>query len=138
LERIDQFVAVKRKQHDSYTAQLSGVSGISLLKEPPYSKSNYWLHTLLISPEYGRTRDELMQLLGDQRIESRPLWQLNHLQKPYRKCRAYRIKNAVMLYRQLLNIPSSVGLAPEDLTLVATVIQGGQNAAQDRESRKAA
>lgn len=33
-------------------------------------------------------------------IESRPVWQLNHLQKPYRDCRSYKIEKSNNLWKK--------------------------------------
>ncbi|HNR50443.1 MAG TPA: DegT/DnrJ/EryC1/StrS family aminotransferase, partial [Deltaproteobacteria bacterium] len=55
---------------------------------------------------------------GTRGVETRPLWYPNHLQKPYRRCLAYRIERAESMWRSTLNLPCSVDLTPEEVSRV--------------------
>ena len=48
-------------------------------------------------------------------IQTRPLWTLNHLQKPYLKSQNYQIEYAKVLYQTSLCIPSSVELTRNEI-----------------------
>ena len=72
---------------------------------------------------YGRTKEELFTLFTKEKIEVRPLWYLNHLQKPYRHCQPYNIKKAYELFRKTLNIPCSVGLTRKDIERIGALLK---------------
>jgi dTDP-4-amino-4,6-dideoxygalactose transaminase len=55
-------------------------------------------------------------------IQTRPVWQLNHLQKPYRNCYAYKIEMAQKLLEQSLCLPSSVNIDKNQIVKVITVL----------------
>ena len=64
-----------------------------------------------------------MAFLDAHGVQTRPVWHLNHLQKPYRTCRAYRVETALGLWERTLNIPCSVGLRPEDAARVVSLLK---------------
>ena len=51
-----------------------------------------------------------MNKLKKYNIEVRPVWYLNHLQKPYISSQNYKIKNAINLHNVSLCLPSSSNL----------------------------
>ena len=74
---------------------------------------------------YGQDREAVMARLHNEGIQTRPLWHLNHLQRPYRECQTYRIERAPALCDRSLCLPSSSGLSPADVAQVVTVLQPG-------------
>ena len=119
LELLPEFLETKRRHYDSYRAALNGVAGLRIADVPPYAENNCWMVPLQINASvYGRDRDAVMADLAQRKIQSRPLWQLNHLQAPYKGCRAWDILRAPLLLEATVNLPCSVGLTPDDLATV--------------------
>ena len=56
-----------------------------------------------------------MDKLDKNGIMSRPVWMLNHLQKPYKNCQNHKIENAYKLVKNSLCLPSSPSLREGDL-----------------------
>jgi perosamine synthetase len=124
LELLPEFLEAKRRHYQSYRAALSGVAGLRIADIPPYAENNCWMVPLQVNErEYGLDRDAVMQRLAERQIETRPLWQLNHLQAPYRACRAWEIHLAPLLLKATVNLPCSVGLTPEDLAAVVAALE---------------
>jgi len=124
IELLDRYIEIKRNNFRRYREALAGVRGLSLIGEPEYAKSNFWFYSLLVDKDgYGLSRDELLKKLSAHRVQARPLWKLNHEQKPYADCRSFRIERAPVLYEQLLSIPCSVGLSPEELERVVSILK---------------
>jgi len=48
--------------------------------------------------KYGLDKDALMKSFLKNNVEVRPLWYLNHLQKPYKGCQTYKIEKASYEY----------------------------------------
>ena len=84
--------------------------------------TNIW-RSVIDEAKYGLSRDELMDRLFADNIECRPLWHLNHLQKPYAGFQHYKIKKAVEMSRRILTIPSSVTLSADDICEVAKILK---------------
>ena len=111
LERVEEFIRIKRENFSLYRRCLAGVPGLRLIEEPPRTRSNYWHYALVVDEgRYGASAEELRGKLAAREIETRTIWELNHRQRPYLACQAYRIERAVRYHAQCLNLPCSVGL----------------------------
>lgn len=128
LEKLPAYIKTKRDNFRRFKKALSGVNGLSFIEEPPYSFSNYWFYSLDVDREKtGTSNIEILRKLKESGIESRPLWKLNHLQKPYKNCMKSSIKKAEYYYERILNIPCSVDLSARDILFVAEKIKGAVN-----------
>ena len=124
IEQLPKFVQIKRRRYDEYKNAISEIPGLSILDIPSYCVSNCWFYSLLIDKEkYGLSRDQLMKKFAAVKIQTRPIWKLNHEQKPYRECQAYRIEKAKHYFDCILNIPCSVGLTDEEFNRVMNVLK---------------
>jgi len=111
LEQLPVFIEKKRHIYEMYQKCIDNYPGLNLATVPNYSINNHWLSILSIdSDEYGLDREQLMALLYKNRIQTRPIWHLNHLQNSYKNCQNYRIENAQSLVDNSLCLPSSVSL----------------------------
>lgn len=119
LECLPEFLEIKRANYRRYKEEIDRIPGLHLAEVPEYADNNCWMVALQIDKDrYGRDREETMAFLSEHGIQTRPVWYLNHRQKPYSKCRTYRIEKAPRLWEQTLNLPCSVGLTPKDLQRV--------------------
>ncbi len=115
MEQLDRFVAAKRAAGDRYDRGLANIAGVGLPAERRDVFSSRWLYTVLIDRDrYGMSNMELLTKLGEQLIETRPLWQPVHLNRPYRDATVVGDGIAERLYAQALSLPSSVGLTDAD------------------------
>ncbi len=123
LERVEEFIRIKRENFSLYRGHLADVPGLRLIEAPPKTRSNHWHYTLVVDEaRYGRSADALRKRLAEHAIETRPIWELNHRQRPYRQCQAYRIEKAPRYHAQSLNLPCSVGLNPTLIPEICRVI----------------
>ena len=65
---------------------------------------------------------ELLEACIAAGVQVRPLWYLNHLQKPYREMQAHRITRAPQFYDTVLNLPCSISLTTEQITDVVALV----------------
>ncbi len=119
LEQLEEFIKIKQRNYRLYTELLADVSGIRLLDVRGDIRSNRWFYAVYIEKEFGMNRDEVIQYLAQQRIQSRPIWGLIHEQKPYEGARAYRIEKAKDYWQHVVNIPCSTNLDEDDVREVA-------------------
>ena len=124
LEKLKDFIKRKKRNYSLYKKELKDVEGLSLIGAPKGTKPNYWFHSLLVEEKkYGMSRNNLLKKLISKRIEVRPLWYLNHKQKPFRNNQAYKIERALWFYERVLNIPCSSGLKEEEVRKVVSVLK---------------
>lgn len=124
IETLSERVEVKRRNYARYLEALDGVEGVWLLGVPEGTEPNYWFYSLVIeAAEYGRDRESLMAALEAEGIHTRPVWQLNHMQRPYAHERAYRVERAVWFWERVLNLPCSTDLTEQDIERVVSVIR---------------
>jgi aminotransferase in exopolysaccharide biosynthesis len=126
LEQLPGFLAVKRRNYQDYAQRLREIPGLRLAPLPGYADNNCWLCALQIDAKvYGQDREAVMARLHSGGIQSRPLWHLNHRQRPYRDCQTYRLERAPVLWDQSLCLPSSAGLSPAQVGEVVAALQPG-------------
>jgi perosamine synthetase len=107
LERLPEMIEAKRRLYDRYRAALAGVPHLRLMKEPAGTRSNYWLHTLLLDEAVAERRDDVLRATTEAGVMTRPIWTLMHRLKPYAACPRAPLPVAESLERRAVNIPSS-------------------------------
>ena len=126
LETIEACVQRKREVFAMYREGLKNIPGLSIASEPAYARNNLWMFGLLVDPKaYGETREELMQRLSKKKIQSRPVWLPNHMQRPFAANECLGAKEATRLWELTLNIPNSVGITNDEVTRVIREIARG-------------
>lgn len=120
MERIDEFVVNKRENYKIYTALLSGLDEVALLKEKQFAKSNYWFYTLKVPKEHKKG---LMDHLLSSKIQVRPIWKLIHMLPMYSDCQKYHIDSAKEAYESCINLPCSSNLKMEEIEIVCKSIK---------------
>jgi dTDP-4-amino-4,6-dideoxygalactose transaminase len=114
----------KREIFDFYKEEISKIDGLTIADAPEYCNANYWMIAMQIdNTVYGKDREGTMAFLGEHKIQTRPLWQLNHLQKPYIGSLEYKIENAYRLVDNTLNIPVSTNITDEELNKVVNTLR---------------
>ncbi len=126
MEQLPEFIEAKRKNYQSYKERIDAIPGLNIAPAPDYADSNYWMYCLQIDAGvYPKDREQLMNVLSASEIQSRPVWHLNHLQKPYAGCERYRIERAIDMHAKSLCLPSSVTLTQDDIAKSVGVLAHG-------------
>lgn len=116
LEQLPEFIEIKKRNFNKYKKKINKIPGLHLAETPDYAENNHWMYELQIDKDkYGKDREKLMQYFSEKGIQTRPVWYLNHLQKPYKGYQNYKIEKAVELWENTLNIPCSVNLTNESI-----------------------
>ena len=121
LEKLDEYVASKRRIAMYYDENLKNVPGLELPKQAEWATSSYWLYTVRVDRDtYGMDCRALMVHLLGQGVQTRPLWHPIYTLNPYLNCLAYEITVTDRLYDQCVSLPSSVGISQQELGYVMT------------------
>ena len=123
LEQLDGFLNCKKEIHRHYKNGVEIVNGLTLAEVPDYANNNHWLNILQIDDQvYGVDRETLMARLEKNGIQSRPVWHLNHLQKPYKGYYSFQINNAQKLVNNSLCLPSSTNLPDNEIDQIISIL----------------
>lgn len=124
MERLHEFVAAKRRLASLYRQALSEIKGIVLPVEHAELFNSYWLFTVLVTEECALSRDELIEKLLLNGIESRPVFYPLHEMPPYQKLAARGgYPQTERISRLGLSLPSAVSLSDEEVTEICRLIQ---------------
>ena len=106
LEKLEEFIENKRNTSNEYKDFFSEIDEIEYLEEPENSKSNYWLHAVLLKNR--EERDLFLEKMNDNGVMSRPIWALMNKLPMFKHCIHDGLKNSLEIESRLVNIPSSV------------------------------
>ena len=124
LEQLTSILKRKKEIYGFYQKAIENIEGLSLSIPPEYAENNHWLNLLQIDKKnYSEDREELMKRLEENAIQTRPVWKLNHEQKPYNNFQSYKIDIAYKLLKKSLCIPSSSNLDNTQIELVIDCMQ---------------
>lgn len=111
LERIDEFLANKRKLAEYYQECFSRADGVRFIAPEFGSQSNYWLCAVQCENISLEELNRIISSAHEQHIMLRPLWQLNNELPMYQYAPAMPLVNAKKQVASTLCLPSSANLA---------------------------
>lgn len=122
LEQLDTFIKTKRNNYFEYKKRLSVCSWGEMLDFNSDIEANYWFYSFRIKDGDYKTRDGLIKHLNDNNIQVRPIWKLNHTQKPFLHFSSMTCHNAENFYNSVVNLPCSSNLTIEEIDIVCNMI----------------
>jgi perosamine synthetase len=120
LEQLSGFIDQKRRISALYHSEFQPDGRFGFMKAVENSDPVPWLYTVLL-PTDARP---LIADLKAKGIESRPLWQPNHLSKAHADAPRRSCAVAEDLYRRAISLPCSPNLAEADQWRVIREVQG--------------
>ena len=122
LERLEAFIAHKKALYDHYVEKLDGVKGLRILPfREDCTRSNHWFFSLYVK-DSALDRDEIIEKLQAQGIQTRPVWALIHEQADYPRNEAYALDKALDYRKYIVNLPCSTNLSLEDCDRVIDAV----------------
>lgn len=126
LERLDEFVAHKRRMGARYTTQLATLPGVQLpLAKTDYAENIYWVYGLVIDEARGIDAEEAMRQFAAKGIGTRPFFCPMHQQPVLRRmglCLDAAHPVSERLYRQGFYIPSGLALTDAQIDRVIEAV----------------
>lgn len=125
FEKIDELVERRRKHARQYNELLSKVPGLTLPVEKKGAKNVYWMYALLVEDDFGLGRDELMQALQQEGIETRTFFIPMHQQPALCDMGLFQGETypvAEELARRGLYLPSGSGLTELEIEYVCRAL----------------
>jgi len=117
LERVEEFIKIKRKNAELYELLLKDIQGVVL---PPIEKEGvrnvYWMYSILLDD-----RDKIMKKLEENGVETRPFFYPIGDMPPYETSESFPVSKK--LSEKGINLPSSVKLDEQDIRKIAEIIK---------------
>ncbi|HVF40004.1 MAG TPA: DegT/DnrJ/EryC1/StrS family aminotransferase [Gemmatimonadaceae bacterium] len=127
LERLDEFVARKKRTFARYTELLSGIRGVQLpVATTDYAENINWVYGIVIDDSVGFDADEAMRRLAELGIGTRPFFWPMHEQPVYRNIGLFQNESypcAERIARMGLYIPSGLALTDAQISRVSAAVR---------------
>lgn len=115
LERLPQFLAEKRLIAESYIEAFADAEGLSFIREPAGTTSNYWLCSVALSPGRESELEPFLAVANDSGLQCRPLWNLLNTLPMYSSAPCGPLENARSMQQLTISIPSSPFIARSEI-----------------------
>jgi perosamine synthetase len=135
LEKIEDYVDLRRRHAASYHRLLADVAGLQLPVERPGSRNVYWMYGVLVEDGFGCSRDELMRELAERGVETRTFFIPMHEQPMFHEHGLFQDEQypvASDIGRRGLYLPSSTGLTEAEIGYVVDAVREVQQAVRRR------
>jgi perosamine synthetase len=111
LEQLADLLASKRRLAQKLLAAFDGLDGASIMREPAWGHSNYWLNALILEPAWRDERPYVLHALNDAGYQCRPFWTPMHELPMYAGAPRAPLPVTDRIAACGINLPSSPGLA---------------------------
>ena len=122
LEQLEDFISHKKEMYDFYFETLNGKNHYKILPFKDGTRSNHWFYSLFVEDSHPLHRDEIIQKLQQEKIQTRPIWALIQDQADYPKNEVYGDTLAYHYLKHIVNLPCSTNLTKEDAQRVVDVL----------------
>ncbi len=123
LRHIDGELEKRKVAFDTYVQRLSSVKGLKLLKEVPHLKRNYAYFPVVFEEEFGKSRDQVLELLKEKNIFARKyFYPLVSENKEFIEDLSNQTPLAKRYSRQVLCLPLYAGLTSEEVNLICDIL----------------
>ena len=122
LKVLDKRVEKKKYIFEYYKRELGELEGIEFMPINEWNEPNYWLSCITLN---GKVRPlDIMEALGKDNIESRPIWKPMHMQPFFEKYDYVGGNVSEKLFENGICLPSDTKMTDEDLERVCRIIKG--------------
>ena len=105
LENLKKILTAKRKNYLLYKKAFKENNSISIMQEPKFSKTNYWMVTAKL--KNLNDKNFLLRSLRSKGFGFRSVWRPIHCLKIYNKCPRDNMSNSNLIFNITINLPSS-------------------------------
>jgi perosamine synthetase len=124
LGRLTGLVAQRRQLAARYQELLAGIDGLWAVRDPAYGESNFQSFWVLLSPEYGVTRDQVLTELAAAGVSARRGIMASHLEPAYQDVvPPAGLPNTERLTRDSLILPLHHALTEDDQDHIVGVLR---------------
>jgi perosamine synthetase len=123
LERLDQFVEVKRRCRAVYREATADLEGVAPFPEAPWARSACWFSGFWVQSREPDRVASIRAALREDGIDARPFWKPMHLQRPYAKAPAEAQPVTDELWSRIVTLPCSTSITDDEMDHVVSSVR---------------
>lgn len=127
LERLDEFVSIKRMMGKKYTEMFQGIDGLQLpVAQTADAENIYWVYGVVLTDQIPFDAKEAMSRLGKLGVGTRPFFWPMHEQPVFHKMGLFTGEShpvAERIARRGFYIPSGMALSSEQMNVSAAALK---------------
>lgn len=124
LEKIEQQIAARALVAKLYQEQLQDLNGLTWQPAQSWANPVHWMFNAVLDPDYWQNRDSIIEILGKQGIETRPIFYPVHSLPPYQNSAdGETFLVADKLARNGISLPTWAGLTEAAVTRVCLTLK---------------
>lgn len=127
LERLDEFITIKRKIGNLYNELLIGVEKLQLpIKKTEYAENIYWVYGVVLKDSVSFDALEAMKRLSENGVGTRPFFYPMHAQPVFKKIGLFKNENypvAEKLAERGFYLPSGLALTQDQIIKVVETVK---------------
>jgi perosamine synthetase len=120
LERLGAVLERKKQIFGVYEREFDGAKDFSLARPPEWTRSNHWMALLRMAPE---KRGPFMSHMASAKIQTRPLWELNHRHPMHSAAPRGDLSNAEKIHAEAVSIPCFQRMDGDDVGRVVSAVK---------------
>ena len=124
--KIEHILSEKRRVAHTYNKYLSDIDGLQLPYEADWARNVYWMYAVVVQPEFGISRDELMASLRATDIDTRTFFCPMNQQPCLQVLPDYRAVPCPVadgLWENGLYLPSTYSLSEQTIEQIADAVR---------------
>lgn len=124
--KLDKILEDKIKMARLYDAHLQDIKGIQIPYTMEWAKNVYWMYGIVIKPEFGVSRDELVRKLRQAGIDTRTFFCPMNIQPCLQERKGFRQIScpvAENIWENGLYLPSSTNLTAQQISFICEEIR---------------
>jgi aminotransferase in exopolysaccharide biosynthesis len=121
MERLEEFVGMKRKIQELYNEALENLPGVSVFPQPEWAEGTRWLSGIIMTNV--QSAKILRCKLKENSIDARPFWKPIHLQPMFKNSPATAQPVSSKIWSRIVTLPCSTGLKESEQAKVIETIR---------------
>jgi perosamine synthetase len=120
LERVEWHIEQRKRIAGLYHKYLKENNEMTLPVEKEWAKNVFWMYSVVLNDASESVRDEVMQKLREEGIETRPFFYPMHILPPYvglQQSKEFPVSNRIS--KQGINVPTFASLTSDDIAYIS-------------------
>ncbi len=132
LESLDDFVAINRRNYETYRSTINEIHGLRLLTYDESERNNFQYIVVEVDPAFPVARDRIVEVLHAENVLARKyFWPGCHNMQPYRSYypnAGLVLPHTVQVAERVLVLPTGSAMRAEDVNNITSVLRVLQSA----------
>lgn len=106
IRNLKKVIKIKRSIYEIYNKGFKDLKYCHIVKEPNYSKSNYWQNAVFLKKKLINQRNKIIKKLRSQKIDVSIGWTLLNEMKHFKNCPKSDLTQSKIISKSIINLPS--------------------------------